>query len=62
MNKIDRLPPDQRELVEQSWLAQTRYPTVFLSATERIGIEAFYQQLIALLRQVIQTKRSTLLP
>lgn len=52
MNKIDRLPPDQRELVEQSWLAQTRYPTVFVSATQKEGLPTLYQTLVSLLRQI----------
>lgn len=52
MNKIDRLPPDQRELVEQSWLAQTRYPTVFISATQKEGLPTLYRTLVSLLRQV----------
>ncbi len=52
MNKVDRLPPDQRELVEQSWLAQTRYPTVFVSATQKEGLPTLYQTLVSLLRQI----------
>ncbi|MEN2992692.1 MAG: GTPase HflX [Bacteroidia bacterium] len=50
MNKIDRLSPAQRELVEVSWRAQSPYPTVFVSATQRENIETLYQELVRLLR------------
>ncbi|MCX7605770.1 MAG: GTPase HflX [Bacteroidia bacterium] len=50
MNKIDRLPPEQKELLEESWRAQSAYPTVFLSATEKYNVEQLHRQIIELLR------------
>lgn len=50
MNKIDRLSPEALDLLEKGWQAQTRYPTVFISATARIGLEKFYQTLVSLLK------------
>jgi GTP-binding protein HflX len=60
MNKIDRLSPDALDLLEKSWQAQTRYPTVFLSATHKVGLDAFYQTLTALLREVQRHRQNTL--
>lgn len=50
MNKMDRLPPEQRELVEEGWRAQSPYPVVFISAAERDNIDALYTAIIQLLR------------
>jgi len=60
MNKIDCLSPDALDLLEKSWQAQTRYPTVFLSATHKVGLDAFYQTLTALLREVQRHRQNTL--
>ncbi len=61
MNKIDKLLPDALDLLEKSWQAQTRYPTVFLSAATRAGLETFYQTLVVLLRE-ISRQRSVRFP
>jgi 50S ribosomal subunit-associated GTPase HflX len=60
MNKIDCLSPDALDLLEKSWQAQTRYPTAFLSATHKVGLDAFYQTLTALLREVQRHRQNTL--
>ncbi|MDW8236429.1 MAG: GTPase HflX [Bacteroidia bacterium] len=49
MNKIDKLPPEQRELVEESWRAQSPYPTVFISATCKENLDELYRALTQLL-------------
>ncbi|MCS7297099.1 MAG: GTPase HflX [Bacteroidia bacterium] len=54
MNKMDRLSPQQRELVEESWRAQSPYPTVFISAAQRENIEALYSAIINLLRSFLR--------
>ncbi len=56
MNKIDRLAPDALDLLEKGWQAQTRYPTVFISATARLGLDKFYQTLATLL-QALEAER-----
>jgi len=61
MNKIDRLSPEALDLAEKSWQAQTHYPTVFISATQKIGMETFYQTLTSLLQE-IQRRRQSGLP
>lgn len=50
MNKMDRLPPDQRELVEESWRAQSPYPTVFISATKKENIDVLYRMIVETLQ------------
>ena len=62
MNKIDRLSPDALDLLEKSWQAQTRYPTVFISAAQKIGLDTFYQILTALLREIQRRRQPTLPP
>ncbi len=62
MNKIDRLSPDALDLLEKSWHAQTRYPTVFLSATHKVGLDTFYQTLTTLLREIQRRRQPTLPP
>jgi len=52
MNKIDCLSLDTLDLLEKSWQAQTRYPTVFISATSKIGVEDFHQTLITMLLRI----------
>ncbi|MCX7763698.1 MAG: GTPase HflX [Bacteroidia bacterium] len=50
MNKMDRLSPEERELVEESWRAQSPYPVVFISATQKENIEELYENITKLLR------------
>lgn len=49
MNKVDKLPPEQRELIEESWRAQSPYPTVFISAACKENLDELYQTLTQLL-------------
>jgi len=58
MNKIDRLTPEQRELLETTWHAQSPYPTVFVSATTRENIPELYAQIVTLLQQITQLKKT----
>jgi len=62
MNKIDRLSPDAFDLLEKSWQAQTHYPTVFISAAQKIGLDTFYQTLTALLREIQRRRQPTFPP
>ncbi|MCX8112681.1 MAG: GTPase HflX [Bacteroidia bacterium] len=59
MNKMDRLSPEQRELVEESWRAQTPYPTVFISAARRENIEVLYTTLVELLSSLPRFRRTS---
>ncbi|MEN3040799.1 MAG: GTPase HflX [Bacteroidia bacterium] len=52
MNKMDRLSPEQRELVEEGWRAQSPYPTIFISATERDNIDQLYETIVNMLRSL----------
>jgi GTP-binding protein HflX len=57
MNKMDRLSPEQRELVEESWRVQSPYPVVFISAVEKANIDKLYAVLLSLLGQVKKSGR-----
>ncbi|MCS7189805.1 MAG: GTPase HflX [Bacteroidia bacterium] len=58
MNKIDKLTPAQRELLEESWRAQIPYPTVFISATEKINVQELYDKLTEMVSSVKSLKNS----
>lgn len=57
MNKIDRLTPEQRDLLETTWHAQSPYPTVFVSAATKENLHALYAQIVTLLQQVALSKK-----
>ncbi|GIV22438.1 MAG: GTPase HflX [Bacteroidia bacterium] len=57
MNKIDRLTPEQRELLETTWHAQSPYPTVFVSAATKENLHKLYAQIVTLLEQVALSKK-----
>ncbi len=59
MNKIDKLTPDQRELLEESWRAQNPYPTVFISAVAKLNLEALYAAIVQLLAEIKKQGRET---
>jgi len=62
MNKIDRLSSDALDLLEKSWQAQTRYPTVFISALSKIGLDTFYQTLVRMLQEIHRRRLLTRTP
>lgn len=59
MNKIDKLPPQQRELLEESWRAQSPYPTVFISAAQKLHLETLYATIVALLAEIKKQRRES---
>lgn len=59
MNKIDKLTPDQRELLEESWRAQSPYPTVFLSAAKNLHLDTLYTAIVQLLGEIKKKGRET---
>lgn len=59
MNKIDKLPPEQRELLEESWRAQSPYPTVFISAAQKLNLDTLYAAIVELLTEIKKQGRES---
>jgi GTP-binding protein HflX len=55
-NKTDLLDPEARGRLEASWYSHAHAPAAFISAAERLGIEAFRSRLLELILQCYREK------